>query len=90
MKKDGITHQDLVDIRMIQDEKKAKDAIEFYSDLAGQQEFDLNKLDLAAPFSLYSSQVRLGFLERINLLERESCKAYVWKVAEFKDRIIIL
>ena len=34
-------------------------------------------LDLSQPFSLYSSNIRLGLTERLNVLERETVRVLI-------------
>ena len=46
----------------------------YYSNFDNLTPIEKETLDLAKPFSLYSSSVRLSMFEKLNCLERETCQ----------------
>ena len=45
---------------------------------------------MAKPFGLYSNHINLTLGERMNLIERESCKIYKSKINDLNDEILRL
>ena len=77
MKLDGVKPEDLLKVETEANElKKTLIGEEYYEKLLERASVDEDTLDLSKPFAFFNSSIRIGFYERINLLERETIQYY--------------
>ena len=75
----GMRAQDLFDIDAEANyRKRGAYPEEYYKMLSRPAKAELQEIDFSQPFSFYSSYMRVGFTERINVLERETVR-YAFK-----------